>query len=172
MTNQLSELSESIAEIRWDPETGKIADVFFFRTDLRFKCNRCAVFCCKLGGPRMGREDIQRLIQAGYEPEDFLDVEAEGRPGLEGGAKSVMKQRENGSCVFLEYDGQNKIYRCSVYEFRPELCRLYPFEFRRTGLNTGLLRVIPCCNGLNTREGAPVGRKMIDELFGTIRELL
>lgn len=172
MTNRMSELSEGIAEIRWDLETGKITDITFLRTDLRFKCRRCAVFCCKLGGPRMSGEDIQRLRQAGYEPDDFLDVAADGGFGLEGGGKSAMKQRENGSCVFLEYDGENKVYRCSVYEFRPALCRLYPFEFKRTGLNTGFLRVIPCCNGLNTREGASVGRKMIDELFGTILELL
>ena len=172
MTNQVSELSENIAEIRWDSETGKIADISFFRSDLRFKCGRCAVFCCKLGGPRMSREDIQRLSQAGCEPDDFQDATADGRFGLEGGEKPAMKQRENGSCVFLEYDGENKVYRCSVYEFRPALCRLYPFEFKRTGLNTGLLRVIPCCNGLNTREGVSVGRKMIDELFGTILDLL
>jgi len=172
VTNQVSELSESIAEIRWDPETAKIADISFFRTGLRFKCKRCAVFCCKLGGPRMSREDIRRLRLAGYEPDDFLDVAADGRFGVEGGGKSVVKQRENGSCVFLEYDGGNKVYRCSVYEFRPALCRLYPFEFERTGLNKGLLGVIPCCNGLNTCEGVSVGRKMIDELFGTILDLL
>ena len=117
----------------------------------------------------MSREDIQRLRLAGYEPDDFLDVATDGRFGLEGGGKSVMKQRENGSCVFLEYDGGNKVYRCIVYEFRPALCRLYPFEFKRTGVNTGLLRVIPCCNGLNVCDGALVDRGFVEErLLGVI----
>ena len=168
----MSVVSEDIAEIVWDPETLKIAGITVFRKDLRFVCKRCAVFCCRLGGPRISEKDIQRLRQAGCEPDDFLDVATDRRVGLEGGGESVMKETEDGSCIFLQYDGESKVYRCSVYEFRPALCRLYPFEFERTGLNTGLVRVIPCCNGLSTREGTSIDREIIDELFGTILDLL
>ena len=172
MTSRLSVLSETIAKVSWDPETRKITEVAFFGKDFRFRCKRCAVFCCKLGGPRMRKGDVQRLRQAGREPVDFLDVVDDGSVELEGGGEHVMKQREDGSCVFLEYDSQTKVYRCSIYEFRPVLCRLYPFEFERTGVNTALLRVIPCCNGLSARECASMDREIIDELFGAILDLL
>ena len=30
---------------------------------------------------------------------------------------------ENGQCIFLEKDGR----RCSIYDFRPQQCRTYPY---------------------------------------------
>jgi Fe-S-cluster containining protein len=169
----VSVLSWDIAEISWDAETKKMTDIAFFAENLRFKCKRCAVFCCKLGGPRMIEEDIQRLKQAGHEPEDFLDMTKDTRAEQKKGGELFMKQREDGSCIFLKYDGGNGIYRCSVYEFRPLLCRLYPFEFERKSPNTGILRFIPCCNGLNARDGAPIDGRFIEEkLLPTILGLL
>ena len=172
MTSQVSALDEAIAEIRLNPETRKIADISFFRRDLRFKCQRCAVFCCKLGGPRLSEVDTERLRRAGCEPMDFLDVATERRSELENAGGFAMKQREDGSCVFLECGNVGKTYSCSVYESRPALCRLYPFEFKRTGLNTVLLRVIPCCKGLNACDGALVDRGFVEKrLLGVILDL-
>jgi len=35
-----------------------------------------------------------------------------------------MKKAEKGKCLFLEPNG------CSIYEFRPLICRFYPFELK------------------------------------------
>ena len=172
VTSQVSVLDEEIAEIRLNPETRKISDISFSRRDLRFKCQRCAVFCCKLGGPRLSEVDTERLRRAGCEPTDFLDMATDRRSELENAGGFAMKQKEDGSCIFLECDDSGRNYSCSVYESRPALCRLYPFEIKRTGLSTVLLRAIPCCNGLNACDGALVDRGFVEErLLGLISDL-
>jgi Fe-S-cluster containining protein len=154
-------LSIDIAELTFDPKTKRLMKIEFLSKNLRFKCQRCAVFCCKLGGPTLSAKDVQRLKQAGAKKENIL------RPTKDDG-KFRLREREDGSCALLEYDVKSKKYACSVYSFRPSLCRLYPFEFKSTGLNTGMLRTIPLCNGLNAVDGELVDRKFIQKnLFGT-----
>ena len=156
-------LSLEIAEITFDPKTKQIMDVFF-RKDFRFKCQRCAVFCCSLGGPKLNVKDLQRLEKTGYKSEIYVDnTEKKSDNQL------FLKEKEDSSCVFLKHDIGSKNYECAIYEFRPLVCRLYPFEFLSTGNNTGVLRIIPCCNGLNALDGAIVNRKFIEKnLFEAI----
>ena len=74
--------------------------------------------------------------------------------------RGCLKNREDGSCIFLKFDaGQNR-YECSIYDFRPILCRLYPFDFDRVSSNIIVLKFIPCCRGLNNPDG-----KLVDERF-------
>ncbi len=91
---------------------------------------------------------------------DFLetvsDGEFEGTSVMEGGLKS----KEDGSCIFLKFDEEENRYECSIYDFRPVLCRLYPFDFDRVDSNIVMLKFIPCCRGLNNPDG-----KLVDERF-------
>jgi hypothetical protein len=54
-----------IAELTFDTKAKCLIKLDLLRKDLRFKCQRCAIFCCKLGGPALNVKDLQRLRQAG-----------------------------------------------------------------------------------------------------------
>jgi len=156
------DLSENIAEVALNPKTKHITKMTFYRRGLRFRCQRCATFCCKLGGPKLTRRDIERIIQAGYPVEDFLEPlsnrEFKGLPVMRGS----LKNGEDGSCVFLSFSEERNTYKCSIYDFRPAICRLYPFDFERVGPYSFLLKLIPCCRGLNVPYG-----KLVNEDFVT-----
>jgi len=142
------ECDGKIAEITMEPKTKEISLNFLGNT-LRFRCQRCAVFCCKLGGPKLSPKDVERLRQGGYNQDVFLDVK-----------QTSLKGKKDGSCVFLSVNAEKGLYRCSVYDFRPTLCRLYPFQFEKLGPQSYALKFIPCCNGLNTENG-----EIVDEKF-------
>jgi Fe-S-cluster containining protein len=137
-----------IAEIRIDPETGNVQRVALFSNNLRFRCQRCATFCCKLGGPRLTSKDAERLKKAGLTTAEFLDA-ANGR----------LKSTASGSCVFLKFDSQKQYYECTAYPYRPALCRLYPFYIEKTSPDRFVLKLLPC-KGISRRLGA-----IIDEHF-------
>jgi len=112
-----------------------------------------------LGGPKLTRKDIERIEEAGYHVKDFLEPansEFKAMPFTRGS----LKNREDGACIFLKFDAKQKQYECSIYDFRPILCRLYPFDFDRVGTNSIVLKFIPCCRGLNNLDG-----KLVDERF-------
>jgi Fe-S-cluster containining protein len=140
---------------------------------VRFKCSRCATFCCKLGGPKLTRKDIERIKQAGYTVKDFL----EPVPNNEFKGLSIMrgdlKNRKDGSCIFLKFDVKENRYACSIYDFRPALCRLYPFDFDWAGSNIILLNLIPCCRGLNLPDGDLVDEEFIaNHLLDSLIEIM
>jgi Fe-S-cluster containining protein len=91
---------------------------------------------------------------------DFLEPvsnsEFKGLPVMCGSLKS----KRDGSCVFLRFDVEDDCYECSIYDSRPALCRLYPFDFDRVGSNSVVLKFIPCCRGLNNPDG-----ELVDEEF-------
>jgi Fe-S-cluster containining protein len=142
-----------------DSKTRQVRDLSLLQKRFRFKCKRCATFCCRLGGPKLTRKDIERIEEAGYHVKDFLEPansEFKAMPFTRGS----LKNREDGACIFLKFDAKQKHYECSIYDFRPILCRLYPFDFDRVGTNSIVLKFIPCCRGLNNLDG-----KLVDERF-------
>jgi len=161
-----------IARIRLDREKRRISNITLTRKDLRFKCKRCAVFCCKLGGPLIKEADLKRIAEIGLDPYKYLEP-LKNRYGQRGEAVGILKQKKDGSCVFLEYEASKGIYKCGIYEARPALCRLYPFEFFLKEDGTGVLSFIPCCNGLNAHDGMLVDREFIERyLLDAICEAL
>ena len=58
-----------------------------------------------------------------------------------------IKSKEDGSCIFLKFDIELNRYKCSIYDLRPTLCKLYPFSFESLGSRNIALKVIPCCRG-------------------------
>jgi Fe-S-cluster containining protein len=142
------ELSENIAQISLEPQTHSVKHIALHVNNLRFKCKRCATFCCKLGGQKLSARDIERLKKTGHCETGFLDVN-----------NSRLKSTANGSCVCLKFDAEKQTYECVVYNHRPTLCRLYPFHFEKTNTNDFILQIIPCM-GLNRRYG-----EIINETF-------
>lgn len=152
-------MDEILAFITLNSEL-KIADLSLEQKSFRFKCKRCATLCCKLGGPSLTRKDVETIEEAGYPAKDFLEPknrQIQGLPLLYGN----MKNREDGSCIFLEFDGKLDCYKCSIYDFRPLLCRLYPFNFEIKDSNRIALKFIPCCRGLNNPEGEPLNEDFV-----------
>jgi Fe-S-cluster containining protein len=106
----------------------------------------------------MGR-DVDRIEQAGYRREEFCEVDR-------------LKSKEDGSCVFLSFDAEKNVYECSIYEVRPALCRLYPFDFERISSNFFMLKLIPCCKGLYKRYGELVNKNFVNRKFNIISDLM
>jgi len=140
--------NENIAQINIELETFKIKHITFYERKFRFKCKQCASFCCKLGGPRLSANDVERLKQAGYDKSEFLDA-----------VHGSLKNRANGSCIFLQLNKERNVYECSVYDSRPTLCRLYPFHLEKISPNSFMLKILPC-RGINRRKG-----EFVDERF-------
>ncbi len=140
-------MTNKIASITIQPRTHEILSVIFSKTSLKFKCQRCAVFCCRCGGPRLL-------------PKDAMNLEQSGKCSIPStiASKLTMQNKEDGSCIFLKEDSE-RVFACNVYDFRPILCRIYPFQFERTGNSSFSLNLIPCCNGLNAPDGEPVDMK-------------
>jgi Fe-S-cluster containining protein len=155
----LGKMEENIAEVRLDAETGQFLDIRLYEKNLRFRCKRCAIHCCKLGGPCLTKEDMGQIESAGHKTSEF--VEDSGRKyGSHSLMTNVMKNREDGSCIFLRTDERRNAYECSIYETRPIICRLFPFEIKRIGISYYVLKVLPC-SGLNEADGELVNRKFI-----------
>ena len=98
-------MREVLAKITVDSKSRQITDLSLLQKRFRFKCKRCATFCCRLGGPKLTRKDIERIEEAGYHVKDFLEPansEFEGMPVMRGS----LKNREDGSCFFLKFDAK------------------------------------------------------------------
>ena len=153
-------MNDVVAVITLDLKTTKIKDLKLTQEQFRFKCKRCAALCCKLGGLTLTRKDAERLADAGYLAKDFLDPinrTDKGLPLVYG----RLKTREDGSCIFLQQNIERNCFKCCIYEFRPALCRLYPFSFERLDSNRVALKFIPCCMGLNNPKGEPLDNKFV-----------
>lgn len=167
-----SDLSEKIAEASFNPKTKRIIRMILHQ-HLRFRCRRCATFCCKLGGPQLTQKDIERIKKEGYTTKDFVEPlsnrEGEAFPVMHGN----LKNREDGSCTFLSFDEKEGTHECSIYDVRPALCKLYPFSLERMGPRSFALKLIPCCRGLNVHRGELVDEEFVNNhLLASIFDLI
>ena len=153
-------MKEVLAEITLDSKSRKIRDLSLLKKHFRFKCTRCATFCCQLGGPKLTKRDVERIKKAGYRENLFLEPENSESESLSILPRS-MKNRGDGSCIFLKSDPEHKRYECSIYDFRPVLCRLYPFHFAKVDSKPIALKFIPCCRGLNNFDGETVNERFV-----------
>jgi Fe-S-cluster containining protein len=151
---------ENVARIILNPETGQITNIMICQKNLRFKCKRCATFCCKLGGPNLTKGDIERIKRAGYKTESFVEPVQNKRYEKIVTAYGSLRNKKDGSCVFLKLDNEKDYYECAIYDMRPILCRLYPFEVKTHLPNLITIKIIPCCRGLNNSDG-----EVVDERF-------
>lgn len=96
-------------------------------------CILCHTNCCKEYVIFVNAHDIYRLsINLGLEPKEFLDIHGAKDYSLgikvkEGLLDLALKQK-NGGCMFLE-ESQD-VFRCTVNEFKPGVCKSYPYEMK------------------------------------------
>ena len=156
----LNKLKENIARITVNPKTRQILDIHLYERSLRFKCKRCAIYCCKLGGPNLTKEDTKQIEHTRRKTTEFVES-VKRQYGNYPLIPSTLKSKKDGSCIFLRKDENRDIYECSIYDVRPALCKLYPFGFKRINAKSFLLRIIPSCNGLNSLDGELVNEEFI-----------
>lgn len=126
---------------------------------LRFKCRRCATFCCRLGGPVATRKDLVRLRGAVCRIENLVETMTVGTRRVR-----ALASNPAGQCIILRRTNRSS-YRCSTYGRRPDICRMYPFRLVRRGSRLNL-HVLPC-RGLNYRRGELVDKKFVKKLLRT-----
>lgn len=154
-------LGENVARIVLNPETRQITNITVYQKNLRFKCKRCATFCCKLGGPNLTKGDIERIKQAGYKTESFLGSVQNGKYESMITPYGCLRNKKDGSCIFLKFNHEKGSYECAIYDVRPILCRLYPFEVETPSPNCTIIKIISCCRGLNNADGELVDKRFI-----------
>jgi uncharacterized protein len=94
-------------------------------------CISCHTNCCKEYTIFVNAHDVYRLVK-GLEvtPETFLEIYGAkdfdlGIKVKEGLVDLVLKQKDN-ACTFLVESGE--FFRCSVNDFKPGICKSYPFQ--------------------------------------------
>lgn len=98
-----------------------------------FPCVTCHTDCCKEYVIFVNAHDVYRLSEGlGMAPEKFLEIYGAKDYSLgikvkEGLIDLALKQK-NGGCQFLE---ENKdVFRCTVNDFKPGVCKSYPFRMK------------------------------------------
>jgi Fe-S-cluster containining protein len=97
---------------------------FTYPANLRFECSRCGICCGDT------KEKTRHILMVDCEVKEisektgclanFFCVSIEGRlPYV-----FEMRKQQDGKCTFLK-DNQ-----CVIYDFRPLICRFYPFELK------------------------------------------
>ena len=155
-------LGENVAKIILNPETKQITNITIYQENLRFKCKQCAAFCCRLGGPNLTKGDIERIKQAGQKTKSFLEPVQNGKYESTITPYGCLRNKKDGSCIFLKFNHERRSYECTIYDARPILCRLYPFEVETPSPNCIIIKIISCCLGLSSAEG-----EVVDERFVT-----
>lgn len=158
----MTKLKENIARVTVNLQTRQILDIHLYERKLRFKCQRCATFCCKLGGPSLTKKDVEQIESVGYDISRFIEP-TKRQYGNFSFMPSAVKTKKDGSCIFLRVNKRRNTYECSIYDIRPVLCRLYPFDFKRINDNSLLLKIIQCCKGLNDANGELVNDNFIEK---------
>jgi Fe-S-cluster containining protein len=103
---------------------------------LDFHCNGCGA-CCEALRVSITHHDLRRLAQGlGQRASTLIDwlapdaVDMTGEPGsfveLGEGRRLMVLAHRAGACRWLDADR-----RCSAYDFRPQDCRLFPFDLTR-----------------------------------------
>jgi len=98
-----------------------------------FPCISCHTNCCKEYVIFVNAHDIYRLsVGSGLAPESFLEIYGAkdydlGIKVKEGLLDLALKQKDGG-CIFLEES--KDIFRCTVNEFKPSVCKSYPFQMK------------------------------------------
>lgn len=98
-----------------------------------YPCTSCHTNCCKEYTIFVNAHDIYRLTtNLGITPQSFLEIYGAkdfdlGIKVKEGLVDLALKQ-QCGACMFLVES--EDVFRCTVNEFKPGVCKSYPFQIK------------------------------------------
>lgn len=91
-----------------------------------YDCNKCPAYCCSYDWIVVTKQDITRLAKGFNIP--FEEAEEKFTKYVKEYGKRVLRHRKDdiytSTCKFLHPTER----RCTVYEHRPAICRVYPDE--------------------------------------------
>ena len=98
-----------------------------------FPCISCHTNCCKEYVIFVNAHDVYRLsTRLGLAPESFLEIYGAKDYSLgievEEGLIDLALKQKNGACQFLKETGD--VFRCTVNDFKPGVCKSYPFQMK------------------------------------------
>ena len=98
-----------------------------------FPCVSCHTDCCKEYVIFVNAHDVYRLsVGLGITPEKFLKIYGAKDYSLgvevEEGLIDLALKQKNGGCEFLEET--KDVFRCTVNDFKPGVCKSYPFAMK------------------------------------------
>ena len=131
---------------------------FFTRDKDKIRCRKGCSSCCKNADFPLSYMEMNYLMKG------FLNLDKETNDNVRNNIKTLKNVCENDyTCPFLVDD------LCSVYEFRPIICRVHGLAYRRSD---GIVNLPDCANsGLNYSDnfnGKTVDFEPIDEDLNTI----
>lgn len=138
--------------------------------DLRFSCQACGSCCVGTNIGPVGEKVMARL--KGKKLDDLQD-ELKAKHGLffasvnPSHPDTILCSNRRGACIFLENDGLCKIHRRYGVEYKPEVCRLFPFQFIHTPEGIVVSLQLECREIIQASKG-----KLVKEQENDIRTLL
>ena len=98
-----------------------------------FPCVSCHTDCCKEYVIFVNAHDVYRLsVGTGLAPENFLEIYGAKDFDLgievEEGLLDLALKQKDGGCMFLEES--KDVFRCTVNDFKPSVCKSYPFQMK------------------------------------------
>jgi len=138
---------------------------FTYPNNVIFKCNKCGI-CC--GDTEEKKRHILLLEQEAnvisaitcLPKEDFTTKIAD-----KDSYSYEMKKNRKGKCFFLKEN------QCRIYEFRPIICRFYPFELKfDPAKNQYAFNFTFECSGIT--KGRLITKKDFKELFSLAKKRL
>ncbi|MBT7824312.1 MAG: YkgJ family cysteine cluster protein [Thaumarchaeota archaeon] len=104
----------------------------------KFPCVDCHTDCCKEYTIFVNAHDVYRLSNGlKCKPETFLELIGAKNYSLgikvEEGLVDLALKQINGACEFLEET--DEVFRCTVNDFKPGVCKSYPFEMKNGNLS-------------------------------------
>ncbi|MDA0803242.1 MAG: YkgJ family cysteine cluster protein [Planctomycetota bacterium] len=87
----------------------------------RYSCHSCGA-CCRDFTVQLRAEDVDRLKKQGWERERGEPVTTTFR------GRHFLRQRDDGSCTFLQPDGRCEVHARFGLQEKPVACRFFPFS--------------------------------------------
>jgi Fe-S-cluster containining protein len=118
-----------------------LSKVVKFPRGIKFQCQRCSR-CCAHTEERNRRILLSDLDLSRIEKNIGLKREEFAEPIQDSHPFRFLMRMVDGKCIFLNEDKT-----CKIYEFRPLICRCFPFWIERKG-NLFEFKASPDCPGI------------------------
>lgn len=135
---------------------------FAYPRNVRFTCSRCAICCGDTGKKTrhilMMKNEAELISKtASRKTAEFAEKITHHQPYV-----FEMRKDKEGKCLFL------KGRECAIYEFRPLVCRFYPFELAQRKDGKPEFRSTDECPSLGS--GELLTKRFFEDLIAAINK--
>lgn len=148
-----------------NPTTTSDGDAFILPEDIRYKCLMDGACCRDTWEIRVEGEAAERIMDSDWRsctdlPEKVRSPFVRSRTR----AKHLLFRRNGEACCFLGEENKCRLHEKYGFEFKPHVCRRFPWRFIQTpgGVYVGLSFA---CNSVLRDEGPPVSQSREEALW-------